>query len=112
MERNQTKPVNIYLEANPNPNSLKFVVNFMLMPEGVSRDYPSAESAQNAPLAQELFKFDYVTRVFYMSNFITVTKSEDKEWIEIQDELKRFIQTYLQEEKPLREPLTSLLGYR
>ena len=33
-------PINIYTEANPNPNSLKFVVNFMLMPEGVSRDFP------------------------------------------------------------------------
>jgi len=95
-------PINIYLESNPNPNSLKFVVNYMLLPEGVSFDFPDEESAANAPLAQKLFQnFDFVTRVFYMSNFITVAKTDDKEWIEIQNELKYFIQDYLKEGKPL-----------
>ena len=49
-------PINIYTEANPNPNSLKFVVNFMLMPEGVSRDFPDIKSAKEAPLAIKLFE--------------------------------------------------------
>lgn len=97
----QKRPVNIYLEANPNPNSLKFVVNFMLLPEGSSQDFPDQESAANAPLAQELFNFTYVRRVFYMSNFITVTKDENVEWIEIQDELKKFIATFLEEGKQI-----------
>ena len=93
--------VNIYLEANPNPNSLKFVVNFMLVPEGESYDFPDAESAQHAPLAQELFGFPYVKRVFYMSNFVTVTKDEAVAWEDIQDELKQHIKTYLEVGKPL-----------
>lgn len=95
------QPVHIYLEANPNPNSLKFVVNFMLVPEGESYDFPDVESAEHAPLAQELFKFDYVKRVFYMSNFVTVTKDEAIAWDEIQDELKQFIKTYLESGKAL-----------
>lgn len=95
------RPVNIYLEANPNPNSLKFVVNFMLVAEGESYDFPDAESARNAPLAQALFEFDYVKRVFYMSNFVTVTKEEVVAWDDIQDELKQYIKTYLESEKPL-----------
>ncbi len=95
MEVKENKNVNIYLEANPNPNSLKFVANYMLLPEGLSRDYPDLDSASLAPLAQDLFKFDYVTRVFYMSNFVTVTKSDDKEWIEVQDELKGVIKGFL-----------------
>ena len=101
MESQEKNNVHIYLESNPNPNSLKFVANYMLVPEGISWDYPDPESAESAPLAQALFKFDYVTRVFYMSNFITVTKSNDKEWIEIQDELKSFIKDYLVSSKPL-----------
>jgi NFU1 iron-sulfur cluster scaffold homolog, mitochondrial len=96
-----SQPVNIYLEANPNPNSLKFVANFMLLPEGESYDFPDAESAQNAPLAQALFGFEYVRRIFYMSNFITVTKDEHTEWAEIQEELKQYIKTYLESGKPL-----------
>ncbi|MGB3467012.1 MAG: NifU family protein [Cyclobacteriaceae bacterium] len=97
----QKRPVTIYLEANPNPNSMKFVVNFMLLPEGSSQDFPDKESTENAPLARELFNFPYVKRVFYMSNFITVTKDETAEWIEIQDELKKFIASFLEEGKQI-----------
>ena len=66
------KAIHIYLESNPNPNSLKFVVNEILIPEGMSFDFPDPASAESAPLAQELFMYPFVDRVFYMSNFITV----------------------------------------
>ena len=94
----QTAPKNIhiYLESNPNPNSLKFVVNEMLIPEGLSFDFPDADSAANAPLAKELFSYDFVDRVFYMSNFITVTKKEGVEWIEIQARIKEHIKSFLE----------------
>ena len=98
-----TNPINIYLEANPNPNSLKFVANFMLLPEGSSQDFPDKESASNAPLAKELFDYPYVKRVFYMSNFVTVTKDENVEWVEIQDEIKRHIVDFLQAGKQILE---------
>ncbi len=94
----QTTPKNIhiYLESNPNPNSLKFVVNEMLIPEGLSFDFPDIQSAWNAPLAKELFSFPFVDRVFYMSNFITVTKKEAVEWLEIQGTIKEHIKDFLQ----------------
>lgn len=95
------RSVNLYLEANPNPNSLKFVANYMLVPEGESFDFPDEASAEHAPLALDLLKLDYVQRVFYMSNFVTVTKTEDKDWGEIQEELKGIIKTYLEADKPL-----------
>ncbi len=97
----QTAPKNIhiYLESNPNPNSLKFVINEMLVPEGMSFDFPNPESAKDAPLAQELFTYPFVTRVFYMSNFITVTKSEDMDWAEVQDAIKTHIRTFLESGK-------------
>lgn len=90
------KNVHIYLESNPNPNSLKFVVNEMLVPEGMSFDFPDRESASVSPLAQELFDFPFVDRVFFMSNFITVTKKDDVEWLEIQQTLKEYIKKYLE----------------
>jgi len=90
------KNIHLYLESNPNPNSLKFVANEMLVPEGMSFDFPDAESAAEAPLAKELFSYPFVDRVFYMSNFITVTKKEDVEWIEIQTKLKDHIQQFLE----------------
>jgi len=93
------RKINLYLESNPNPNSLKFVANEMLVPEGMSFDFPDAESAQEAPLAKELFEYPFVDRVFYMSNFVTVTKKEDIEWLEIQDTIKRHILTFLESGK-------------
>lgn len=93
--------VTLYLEANPNPNSLKFVANFMLVPEGRSYDFPDVESASYAPLAQELFDFDFTERVFFMSNFVTVTKKGGVEWLEIQDKLKTTIKNYLEQDKPV-----------
>ncbi len=93
--------VHIYLEANPNPNSLKFVLNFMLLDEGESYDFPDAASAEHAPLAQELFDLEHVSRVFYMGNFITVTKSDEVEWIEIQEPIKQHIRQYLESGKPI-----------
>lgn len=90
------KAIHIYLESNPNPNSLKFVVSEMLVPEGMSFDFPSAESAAEAPLALELFHYPFIERVFYMSNFVTVTKNEEIDWIEIQELLKNHIKNFLE----------------
>ncbi|NJM24559.1 MAG: NifU family protein [Bacteroidia bacterium] len=91
------KQIHIYLESNPNPNSLKFVVNDMLVPDGMSFDFPDAASAASAPLALELFSYPFVDRVFYMSNFITVTKKEDVDWLEIQGAIKDHIKKFLEE---------------
>ena len=93
--------IHLYLEANPNPHSLKFVTNVMLLPEGQSYDFPDAASTTEAPLAQELFKFEAVRRVFYMSNFITITKDESVDWLEIQEDIKQHITAYLEAGKPL-----------
>jgi len=92
----QARPVHLYMEANPNPNSLKFVANFMLVDEGMSFDFPDAEGAKISPLAQELFNFASVERVFIASNFVTVTKSEDVEWAEIQSIVRDHIKKYLE----------------
>jgi Fe-S cluster biogenesis protein NfuA len=90
------KNIHLYLESNPNPNSLKFVANEMLVPEGMTFDFPDGASAEDAPLAKELFEYPFVDRVFYMSNFITVTKKGDVEWLEIQDKLKKHIIEFLE----------------
>lgn len=95
----QKRPVHLYMEANPNPNSMKFVANFMLAEDGISFDFPNQESADNSPLAQELFNFSAVERVFVAANFVTVTKSEEVSWPEIQDVIRTHIKSYLEDGK-------------
>jgi Fe-S cluster biogenesis protein NfuA len=80
---------------------MKFVLNFMLIPEGITFDFPDKASAVESPLATELFGYAYVQRVFMMSNFITVTKDEASDWHVIAGEIKSHIKAYLEEGKPL-----------
>ena len=98
---NTKSPVNLYTESNPNPNSLKFVADYMLVEPGKNYDFPDPESTSNAPLARALFSFPFVSRVFYMSNFVTVTKVEQVDWADIQDQLKTYIKDYLESGKPI-----------
>lgn len=98
---NTAQPVSIYTESNPNPNSLKFVANYMLMPEGTSQDFRTKDTTEHAPLAAKLFEFPYVRGVFYMSNFITVTKDEETDWYEVKGEIQNFIKSYLESGDPL-----------
>ena len=98
----QTKPLtHLYIESNPNPNSLKFVANFILVPEGEGFDFPDKAAAENAPLAQELFDFEFVDRVFYMNNFVTVTKKEEYNWEEVKFQIRDHIKNYLDQGKPV-----------
>lgn len=68
----------------------------MLVPEGMSFDFADIEAAKDSRLAHSLFEYPFVERVFVMSNFVTVTKTEDKEWLEIQEVLKNHIQGFLE----------------
>ena len=101
MTENTQKSVSVYAEANPNPESMKFVLSTTLLNEGVSVDYPTLESAANSPLAQELFNFDYVSRIFIASNFVTVTKSTDVAWVQLIPELRTFIKSYVEAGGPI-----------
>jgi NFU1 iron-sulfur cluster scaffold homolog, mitochondrial len=98
---NKEKTVSVYAEANPNPESMKLVMNVSLLPEGQSVDYPTLESAVESPLAQELFNFDYVSRVFIASNFVTITKGTDIEWVKLIPELRTFLKSYVEAGGPI-----------
>ncbi|TXK44942.1 NifU family protein [Pontibacter qinzhouensis] len=101
MIENKEKVVSVYAEANPNPESMKFVMNVAFLPDGQSVDYPNLESAMNSPLAQELFNFDYVSRVFIASNFVTITKSTSIEWVKLIPELRAFLKSYVEAGGPI-----------
>ena len=102
MNQTSSRYTTIYTESNPNPNSLKYVINYMLVPDGTTFDFPDAEAAKQSPLAAELFqKFDFVERVFMMSNFVTVTKNEIASWHDVAGAIKEFLQEYLESQKPL-----------
>jgi Fe-S cluster biogenesis protein NfuA len=65
----------IQTESTPNPNTLKFLPGRDVMGEGALADFPDAETAGRSPLASALFEIPDVARVFFGSDFISVTKS-------------------------------------
>ncbi|MCF2492089.1 NifU family protein [Dyadobacter chenhuakuii] len=105
-----TRPVFVYTELSPNPNSMKFVLNFELVPDGLSFDYPSLEAAleegKASPLASDLFQFPHVKRVFIASNFVTITKDDAIAWEEVLRDTKQFIKIYFEENHPIFEQQT------
>jgi len=105
-----SRPIFVYTELSPNPNSMKFVLNFELVPDGLSFDYPSLEAAMEegnaSPLAADLFQFPHVKRVFIASNFITITKGDDIAWEEVLRDTKQFIKIYFEENHPVFEQKT------
>lgn len=101
MEEQEKKFINVYQESNPNPNSLKFVLNFNIL-EHVQIEYTDIQSASNSPLAVALFEqFGFVQNVFMSSNFITLTKDDATEWFEVQSHIRDFIKNWFMEEKPV-----------
>ncbi len=87
--------ISIYTEATPNPESLKFVLNKLLL-VGKSVDFERGDDASLAPLADELFaNFDFIKGVFIMNNFVTVRKQPDVDWYEVKSQISDFIRTYV-----------------
>ena len=69
----------IQTEDTPNPAALKFLPGRAVLESGVA-DFTNREAAQPSPLARLLFEIDGVEGVFLGSDFVTVTKSADKNW--------------------------------
>jgi NFU1 iron-sulfur cluster scaffold homolog, mitochondrial len=100
MEQIQSVIIDLYTEATPNPETLKFVVNKVLY-ENKSADFQNVTSASNSPLAMDLFGFPFVKGVFIMNNFITITKHPETIWEDIMPSLKAFIKKYVQDDRPI-----------
>ena len=89
------KPVIIYAESTPNPSSMKFVANRLLLENGATAQYLSKAEAKGSPLTIKLFEFPFVKAVFMAANFITVNKTDAVQWEEITLELRDFIRIYI-----------------
>ena len=70
----------IQTEQTPNPATLKFLPGRAVLASGTA-DFPNADSAGPSPLAQRLFAVPGVAGVFLGSDFVTVTKAEDQDWL-------------------------------
>jgi Fe-S cluster biogenesis protein NfuA len=68
----------IQTEQTPNPLTLKFMPGQAVLAEG-AREFRTPDEAAASPLADALFAINGVTRVFFGSDFVTVTKADEVE---------------------------------
>lgn len=90
----------IQTEQTPNPATLKFLPGRVVMQRGTA-DFASADAAARSPLAERLFQVEGVAGVFLGSDFITITKREDKEWYLLKPALLGIIMEHFTAGRPV-----------
>ena len=71
--------IEIAAQSTPNPETLKFIANLIILEAGTA-DFTDKASAEGSPLAEALFALENVEAVFVGTNFVTVTKSAGTSW--------------------------------
>ena len=72
-------PVQVRVDPTPNPNSMKLTVNRMLW-EGRALTVEERLQAFAFPLAGELLDIPGVRRLFFLRDFVTITRRAEAEW--------------------------------
>ena len=86
IERTQNKFINKF-EVN------KFITNHL------SFEYTNIDDAKNSKLAQELFYLPFVKKVYITPSFISIERFNIVEWEDVEEEVKKLIENYLNSEK-------------
>jgi len=92
----------IQTEGTPNPATLKFLPGDAVMASGTA-NFAAPDEAGTSPLAQSLFANDGVIGVFLGADFITVTKSGDKDWEVMKPLILGAIMEHYQSGRPVIE---------
>ena len=73
-----SNPLQVTVQPTPNVNALKFIVN-RRMTEGRSQTFTDPNTA-TSPLARDLLTIPGVRQVFFLNDFITVTRQDGVDW--------------------------------
>lgn len=96
-------PTLVYAEATPNPSTVKFVANRLIIEPGRQVEYLNEQACSGSPLAQELFKGGYVKTLFFSSNFVSITKTDSKDWSTLTGPIREFLTDYFTKGLPVIE---------
>jgi Fe-S cluster biogenesis protein NfuA len=93
------------VDLTPNPHALKFILNEKLL-NFETRQYPDKESANSDPFAKAIFEIDGVVSVFYMDKFVTIEKSVETNWGQIQRPFINFLKNFDKNLVPAENEIT------
>ncbi len=99
-----TSEVLIRVQATPNPNAWKFILDRPVLVEGKAT-YSTIEEAEHNNLARSLFQVEGIRQVHYFQNVITVTHQFDFDSDIIKEQVCAVIQTRM----PVHNPQQTVL---
>jgi len=81
------------IETTPNLQALKFVINEILL-KRETRFFENKTVAEKDSLAKEIFEISGVVSVFYTDKFITIEKTADANWPDIQRQFSKLLRNF------------------
>ncbi|MHA7942139.1 NifU family protein [Formosa sp. 3Alg 14/1] len=88
------KTFSVSVQETTNPAIIKFELN-QFITKYQSFEFQNIDEAKNSPLAQQLFYLPFVKKVYISANFIAVERFNIVEWKDVQDEVSKQIEEYL-----------------
>ena len=82
------EPLVIEVQATPNPNAAKFMLNRVVATQGTT--YRAVASAETE-WAKQLLGIAGVTQVFALNNFISVNKAPEADWNAIGPQIEQVL---------------------
>lgn len=84
----------VYIEQTPQKNILKFICDEIITSGNLEFDVQSDKTT--SPLAEQLFQFPFVEKIYITANFVALQKSDFVEWEDIAQELKVIVNEHLE----------------
>ena len=85
--------ISIYTEMTPNPDVMKFVSSNVITSFDI--EISRSNDSKIYPLATEILIFPFVEEIYISQNFISIKKNNNIDWIDIANEMREFIQDYI-----------------
>jgi Fe-S cluster biogenesis protein NfuA len=92
--------VNVTVESTPNPATMKFLPGGPVLAEGTA-NFASPADSDASPLARRLFGIAGVRGVFFGSDFISVAKSENADWLDLEPSVASTISAHFEASLPV-----------
>jgi Fe-S cluster biogenesis protein NfuA len=91
--------IDIDIQPTPNPNALKFILNYPVKNEGNST-YKSPSECTDNPLALELFKVRGIDQLHFFENVIAVTKFSYEDWNSVEVGITKVLKEFMPSHNP------------
>lgn len=91
----------IQTEQTPNPATLKFLPDKPVVPNGAANFQKQEDAVDISPLVVSLFDIEHVIGVFLGHDFVTITKSENIQWMDLKATVLGVLSDYFESGQPV-----------